>query len=499
MGFGYKPDNKEPAAIPTVIGDNPAVTPATEQVLVNADETLQKKEYVADTFHNEVAVNSRRFVDVIADLKGFGEGAPVKVIYYKEHYAETDNHGRYHTEEHLHNVHRSVLKIIDFEIRLAGGAQYNHDQDDNLSKINYEAYTYPGFRPEQDDKLIMDIGDGRYGVFAVTKQPTRMSIRASTYFKIELSLVHWATEEFVQNLDAGVVSVAYFDKMRFLNEPGALLIHDEVVELKYCAKQRAKMIHYYQNKFMDEQIMYSFMRPDNVYDPYVTDFLMKTLEFSELGTMSLQLYQGAPYMEMSIWRAILDPNIPLEGVPTGAARTLYKLGSKSVLANSLINKYYVRLVKSKSLKDYLKELLDAQGDGEGDGSGEGGDGGSSSEIPSDPSIPGMSECPCGDGIIGDLLLHIHPHYCECPWVNGETEDASGTTDSLGYILGEGDQFAFICALLLYRKIDLKLLHKLIEGIWKRSPIEQFYVMPILIYACWLAQKYIHHDAAIFEP
>ena len=84
-------------------------------------------------------------------------------------------------------------------------------------------------------------------------------------------------------------------------------------------------------------------------------------------------------------------------------------------------------------------------------------------------------------------------------MNGETEDASGTTDSLGYILGEGDQFAFICALLLYRKIDLKLLHKLIDGIWTRSPIEQFYVMPVLIYACWLAQKYIHHDAAIFEP
>ena len=183
MGFGYKPDNKEPAAIPEVIGDNPSVKPAEEQVLHNADETLQKKDYVADTFHNRVAVNTRRFVDVVADLKGYADGSPIKVIYYKEHYSETDFHGRHHTEEHLHNVHKSVLKIIDFEIRMTGSLQYNHDQDENISKLEGEAFTYPGFEPEKGDKLIIDIGDGRYGAFEVNKPPVRTSIRASTYFK----------------------------------------------------------------------------------------------------------------------------------------------------------------------------------------------------------------------------------------------------------------------------------------------------------------------------
>lgn len=494
MGFGYKPDNKEPAAIPEVIGDNPSVKPAEEQVLHNADETLQKKDYVADTFHNRVAVNTRRFVDVVADLKGYADGSPIKVIYYKEHYSETDFHGRHHTEEHLHNVHKSVLKIIDFEIRMTGSLQYNHDQDENISKLEGEAFTYPGFEPEKGDKLIIDIGDGRYGAFEVNKPPVRTSIRASTYFKISFSFVHWATEEWVSHLDEAVVTVAYFDKLRFLNEPGALLEHDEVVEMKFLAKQRAKMIHYYKSKFLDEVTMYSFMRPDNVYDPYVTDFLMKTLEFTELGTMSVQLYQDAPFMDMSLWRALLDPNIPLEGVPTAASRTLYRLGSKSVLMNSLLNRYYVRLVKSKSLKDYLDELmasLNGNGEGEGDGSSDGPEG--------DPSIPEMDMCPCCDGIIGDLLLHIHPHYCECPWVNGETDESSGTTDSLGYILGEGDHFKLIYMFLMYRRIDLKLLHKLIEGVWKLSPIEQFYRMPIYVYLCKLGCDYIHHENGIFEP
>ena len=492
MGFGIKPDHKGIAEPPVNIGDNPAVTPIEKPVLPSPDEKLQKKKYVADTFHNRVGVNTRRFVDVIADLKGFAEGAPVKVIYYKEHYSETDVLGRHHTEESMHVAHKSVLKIIDFEMRMTNSLSYEYDAENHISKASGEAFTYPGFEPEMGDRLVMEVGDGLYGCFEVNEPPTRTSIRASTYFKIKFDFVHWCDEEYSHLLDEGVVDTAYFDKARFLNEPGALLHHGEVIEMTYMNKQCSKMIHYYEHKFLDKLIMYSYMRPDKVYDPYVTDFLMAVLEFSEAGTAVMQLYNDAPFKEVSIWRALLDANVPLEAVPSASVRALYSLGSKSVLANSLLNRYYVKLIKSKSLKDYLKELFDEythqdQTPGE--------------DTPGDQSIPQLTPCEDVDKILGDLLLHIHPHYCECPWVNGEDEDgAGGTTDSIGYILGDGEFFFLMYYFLMTRKIvDLKVLHRAIEGVWKLSPIEQFYRMPILIYLCKVVVGRIHRIDNVFFP
>lgn len=483
MGFGTKPDNKPVASIPTVTGDTPSVSPANDAPLVNPDEKLAKKLYVQDTFHNKVGVNAGRFPNIIYDLKGFAEGSEITCVYYKEHYSESDVKGRYHTEEALHDAHKSVLKIVDFRMKLTQPLQYSHESDDNISKLVGEAFTYPGFHPEIGDKITMDIGDGKYGLFEVIQPPSRTSIRASTYFKISFSFIAWMDEDVAKNLDDSVVDVAYFDKMRFLSEPGALLIHDEVVELKYFEKQRAKMVHYFQAKFLDAKIMYSYMRPDTVYDPYVVDFMMKILNFGELDTAVLQLYQNAPFLDTSIWRALLDSNIPLESVPTAASKLKFILGSKSVLANSLTNKDYIEFVKSTSLSEYLDSILNKD-DGEDSGSGEG--------VSGDSSIPPMPDDPDSDEILGDLMLHIHPHYCECPYVNGETED-SGTTDALSSILGEGDHFDLLSKFLMTRQIDsLNKLHTLIDNVWKLSPMEQFYKMPIYIFLAGIVKDYIHH-------
>ena len=490
MGFGTKPDNKPVASIPTVTGDTPSESHANDQPLVNPDEKLAKKLYVQDTFHNKVGVNAGRFPEVIYDLKGFAEGSEITCTYYKEHYSESDIKGRYHTEETLHDAHKSVLKIVDFRMRLTRPLDYSHDQDENISKLTGEAFTYPGFHPEAGDKLILEIGDGKYGLFEVTTMPARTSIRASTYFKITFSFISWMSEETANDLDDGVVDVAYFDKLRFLSEPGALLVHDEVVELKYFDKQRAKMVHYFQQKFLDSKIMYSYMRPDNVYDPYVTDFFMKILQFGEMDISVLQLYHDAPFMNSSIWRALLDSNVPLESVPTGARKLLFTLGSKSTLANSLINKNYIEFVKSKSLKDYLDEIT-KQSDSSDDGDG--------TDTPGDQSVPAMPDDDDSDSILGDLLLHIHPHYCECPWVNGESED-SGSQDALSSILGTGDHFTLITEFLLTRNINsLNKLHELIEGVWKLSPMEQFYRLPVYIFLAGIVQEYIHHgNCGVFD-
>jgi hypothetical protein len=160
----------------------------------------------------------------------------------------------------------------------------------------------------------------------------------------------------------------------------------------------------------------------------------------------------------------------------------------------------MKFVDSKSLKDYIDELTSSS-DGE--------ESGTEGEIPADSSVPVICECGCeqceeADAFLGDLLLHIHPHYTECPLINGDDDlsidgVSGGTSDSLGYILGDGEQMRLVINFLLYRKIvTLDALKKLINDIWKMSKMQQFYLMPILIHLCRVVISYIQHSADIFD-
>lgn len=486
MSFYPTKGQKDVAATPVVDANAPGLTGREELTVLDPDTELSNRKYVINTMNNATGINTDRSFQVVADMKGYAEGSAIQVTYYKEHYSETDIRGKADdTDDGVHPAHRSILKIHNFEMRMTGSLQYEHDVEETKSKLSGEALTYPGFRPEKGDKFVMEVDTGKCALMQVTEHPSRLSIRASTYYKITFAMVEWMSEDVIEELEKGITDEAWFDKTRFLNEPGALLYHDEYVELKYLKKQRARMIKYHTAKFLDKNLMFSYMRPDIVYDPYVTDFLIKTLEHTEAGYRPVQLYRDAPFIDTSIWIAILDPNMPLEAVPTSTKMAVHVLGSKSVKHNALTNKKYVYWIKSMSLKRYF-DLLDEAGDDDDTPEG---------EIPPDPSVPDITEGTTDEErTLGDLLLHLHPHYRECM---GGDEDEDGSSvvagGTLDYILyGFDEHFRLMKLFLTTRKIDLRLLHFCIEKVWTLSPIHQFYKMPIYEYLCYLAHQYIQH-------
>ena len=485
MSFYPTKGQKEVAATPVVDANSPGLTGREELTVLDPDTELANRKYVINTMNNATGINTDRSFQVVADMKGYAEGSAIQVTYYKEHYAETDVRGKHDdTDLDIHPVHKSVLKIHNFEMRMTGSLQYEHDINETKSKLSGEALTYPGFKPEKGDTFIMEIDTGKLAIMTVNEHPTRLAIRASTYYKIQFILSAWADVEHMEAIEEGVTDEAWFDKTRFLNEPGALLYHDEYIELKYLKKQRTRMIKYHTAKFLDKNLMFSYIRPDKIYDPYVTDFLIKTLEHTEAGYRPVQLFRDAPFIDTSIWIAIMDPNMPLEAVPTAGKKAVHVLGSKSVKHNALTNKWYCYWIPSKSLAQWFEDL-DPDGD---DDTPDG-------EIPPDSSVPditgGTNE---EEQTLGDLLLHLHPHYEECM---GDGEGADGSEGSGGdlfsYIMGGSEAHIKLMQLFLRtRKIDLKLLHTCIEEVWKLPLIHQFYKMPIYEYLCYLAQQYVQH-------
>ena len=487
MSFYPTKGQKEVAATPAVDANQPGITGRDEVAILDPDAELSNRKYVINTQNNATGVNTDRSFQVVADMKGYAEGSAITVTYYKEHYSETDVRGKHdETDITVHPVHNSILKIHNFEMRMTGSIQYEHDINETKSKATGEALTYPGFRPEKGDRFIMELDTGKCAIMQIGEHPTRLSIRASTYYKISFFLAEWADVEHIELIEQGVTDEAWFDKTRFLNEPGALLYHDEYIELKYLRKQRTRMLKYHTAKFLDKNLMFSYIRPDTVYDPYITDFLLKTLEHHEAGYRPVQLFRGAPFIDTSIWIALLDADMPLEAVPTAAKIAKHILGSKSVKHNSLTNKLYLYWIKSMSLKDYLDMIND-------DDSGEE----PSGEIPPDSSIPDIPEgTQDEEQTVGDLLLHLHPHYKEC--MGDELEDGSAAGgEALSLILdGSIEHCQLMRLFLTTRKIDLRLLHACIEQVWKLPLIHQFYKMPIYMFLAYKAIEYVHHTEGL---
>lgn len=600
--MGFMPSPKQPAEPVITPSNTPGLTAKTTAVLPMPDELLTRRKYVINTQNNRTGVDTQRLNTVVSDLRGFAEGSYIKVTYYKVLYPETDTKGKYNqTEGALSHVHKTMLKINGFEMKMLGPLSYNYSADELISSINGEAVTYPGFEPEKHDRFVMEIDTGKYAMMEVAEVPTRLAIRANTYFKIQFKLTDWMSETEIEEVDQGVADEAWFDKARFLHEPGALLYHDEYVELKFLKKQRAKMVNYYRSKFLDEVLMYSYVRPDKVYDPYVTDFMLNVQDISELGYYAKQLYENAPFIKDSIWAAIRDALVPLESVPTLAGTKTYVLGSKTVLATSLLNKRYVYFCESAaSLADYFDELTKEERVYVAQiypvdfnvtsvtyaltkdvffrsnknyylRSGEGTDESPyqytittdfkyGAELPADtyyeadtvwafkpnrtyytrtngvftavkdttdapdPSItyylrsdesatdpgtttpggdPTVPDIPGGtnneERTLGDLLLHLHPHYRECPLTGGDDTNGSGDLGILDIILnGSNEHIDLLRMWLLKRSIDLRLLHACIENVWKLPKLEQFYKMPLYMYLADRGMQYIHYSEGIFE-
>ena len=489
-----EPLKEVPKPIPVEEGEVPSKMPEKEEILQPSfDQNLSHKDFVDDTYHNVTAVNTDRRADIVKDLLGYAEGSPIEVTYYAKTDPESDVKGTHNNIDlKKGDVHKNRLKIHRFEMRLLSSLNYEHNAEDNFNMVSGEAVVYPGFNPNKGDQFVMEIGRGKWCMMGVNEVPTRMSIKSGTCYKIQFSANRWMDAATDAELEKHVISEAWFDKQRYLNEPGALLYHNEYVAMKFLDLHSAKLAQFYCNKFIDRKIMHSYIRPDDgVYDPYVTDFMFQVMDYNETGIIADQLIRDAPAMEVNFWRALLNQTIPLEAVPTSSVVVKRVLGSKTVTANSLINKKYLTWEEgSKSLAEFFEEEDAASEEGD--------------SADNNVTVGDLADAD-KDRIVGDLLLHIHPHYRECLLTCCGNCTACGdsvTDDSntaLAYVLDGSDDYKnLIRDFLKYRKVNLTALMNCIKNVYKLPALQQFYKMPVYIFLARTAIRYIHNNAGIYE-
>lgn len=327
---------------------NTDVIKTTVQVGKTYDDTIADQRYVGDTTSNANSLNVDRSGGMIKALQGYAAGSTVVVTYYHNMDALTTERAVDNDySASLASSHKALLKINNFEIKLPNGFTFNFSPEQVVSEITGTAMVYAGFEPSIGDTFLYTIDQGKYGLFRVNKAPKRMSIRNGTCHEIEYDLYLFPDLAEIQNLEAGVREVAWFIKDRFLLDDGALVTSDEMAIMGQLTDKISEVTTYYLSEFLDTATYNSYMRKDEIYDPYVTDFMMSVVEFSETHVRPQKLLADVSYPQYSFWAKLKNPKgVPFTTYKTTAVTETLKLTALSTKLTALINRDYIKLVKA---------------------------------------------------------------------------------------------------------------------------------------------------------
>lgn len=323
-----------------------ATTGATE------DQRALGKEYVRNTFIHDNAIDLDRFGEVITDIRRYIAGYPIRVTYY--HKTVSDRQGTNDPDFIVNSISDSYTRIQDFEIKLDQSLQYSYLTEENISDVIGEATMYPGIQPHVGDMLVytVDPGTGAMGLFKITTFH-RLSIRANTCWRVSLQLMQFIDQADLDNLEKQVVDVKYFTLDAYTGDKHVLLTSESQQLLRDLNTVETILKQHYVDQFFDVSIHNTFVRPDNVYDPYIVAFLDTMFGYGELPHRVYQLITDAPLDYKSFWNALLNPDY----ITQNRAARYYKVAtvkqeSRTAIINSLLNKSYVLLCEEEDNTTY---------------------------------------------------------------------------------------------------------------------------------------------------
>lgn len=219
------------------------------------------------------------------------------------------------TTQSKDDVHISWTQIREFEIRCPNELNFEFDEERNTSKITWEALLLPGFTPKISDIFLYGLRNGKIGLFRVT-QIQRLALGQDSYFKISFDMQEFLTPTTKKRLSSQSTSIFYFDKVKFMVGNHAMLTSEGFIQQKDLTQLRSEIIQNYMDRFYSPNLS-SFIRPDDIYDPYVVEYWNKKVSYLECSTRPVQILVAVQNYKKTIW-SILTNN-PIKQLPNLAS------------------------------------------------------------------------------------------------------------------------------------------------------------------------------------
>lgn len=319
-----------------------------DKEVLNANEVFEDASYSRDTFHNNTVIDEKKSNYLVNKLKAYSAGSGIKVTWFHNIVPKGNRQsGLADISFFTDNVNVSYLKIINFQLKLDSELSFNYENTENTSQYSGSGLVFPGFTPNVGDGFLYEVEPGKVALFKVNNVPTRLSIKVGTSHQIEFTMVKLPTAVELENLESRVRDTAYFDTRRFLNETGALLKREEVIDLEFVRDTYNELMIQYIDEFYDKLSYRSIVRKDGIYDPYVVGFMKTVCNFMDYGLNVQDLLPKPPNYQFTLWAKLIDFDRVKWSRYAGVCNTFVQENTVVGKVNALINREYISLSRTE--------------------------------------------------------------------------------------------------------------------------------------------------------
>jgi len=181
-------------------------------------------------------------------------------------------------EEALHPVYQQYKLIKGFELKVTTPITPSQDNANKDMSLKGAANVYGVIIPKEGDMFIASIGDGREGLFTVTRSG-RMSHYASTVHEIEYELAQYGSQQLRDDLTRKVVETSVFHK-EFLDTGNSPILNEDLTQLVNNMKEHyGRLIALYFHDFFsrDRKALLVPNQSRITYDPFLVRYLKTIL------------------------------------------------------------------------------------------------------------------------------------------------------------------------------------------------------------------------------
>lgn len=213
---------------------------------------------------------------------------------------------------HLPPIEQQYRYLKRIPLKVTQGLSFTHmDTTSNTMVATGSGFTYPFLTPNVGDMFVADIGDGRAGLFTITRVERATILRDSVY-NVDWIMVSEATMDKLENLAAKVELTYHFSQKSLESGCGPFVTTEEAAQIDGYEDILRELIRRYFTDFLSLEHS-CLLVPDQLtkaYDHFVTKAVLKMIspqedprvrKVRELNVM------GEPVMSQpSIWDALLS-------------------------------------------------------------------------------------------------------------------------------------------------------------------------------------------------
>lgn len=234
--------------------------------------SISDEHVVKNTFVNKTAVNTDIYSDTTTLLAGLPEGRVLTVTYFSQNHDPTDIQSSVvdTTCNTKDDVHVSWTQIRNFEIRARNEFSFSYDADTNNTDFKGEGLVFPRFTPKIGDIFVYEVRNGKYGIFYISSIE-RLALGQDTYHAIQFTMQGYLDADYRDRLAKQSTQIMYFDKTKYMVGNTAMLTSEGYANKKDLLHIRSEIIEDYMERFYSDEFS-TFIRPDDIYDPYVVEY-----------------------------------------------------------------------------------------------------------------------------------------------------------------------------------------------------------------------------------